>query len=356
MISHMDQKEELWFSQLRAYRGKSESSTCADFHFIAAEDGIVSKKEKNPHQGMPGPAELEVSLSGLSKENNSQSPAQDSLVPQSSGRVQRPLEKRHSRVLLGGKSFRKLPDVIQQRNSSVGRLMICADCGKSLRVSSNLVQHRRIHTGLKPFPCTACGERFRQRSHLIRHQRTHTGERPYECSECGKSFSVSSKLLRHQVSHTGEKPFGCAECGKRFCGNSQLGQHRRVRTGRGSCGRSFSVSSALARHRRVRSGEKPYGCPECGKSFSHSSEHMKHRRVHTGEKPYKCSECGKSFTRGAAARLYRLRGQLQAERPAQPAPPHPHRRAALRLCRLRVGFAVSSALPRHRRVHGAGQP
>uniref|UniRef100_A0A8C5JRW2 C2H2-type domain-containing protein n=1 Tax=Junco hyemalis TaxID=40217 RepID=A0A8C5JRW2_JUNHY len=184
-----------------------------DSHFIAAEDGFVNKKEKNPHQGIPGPAKLEVSLSGLSKENNSQSPAQDPVIPQRSGRVQRSLEKRQSRVMVRGKSFRKLPDVIQQRNSSVGRPMICGDCGKSFRVSSNLVQHRRIHTGEKPIPCTECGERFRQRSRLTRHQRTHSGERPYECSECGKGFLWRSALLRHRRVHSGEQPYAvCYHC------------------------------------------------------------------------------------------------------------------------------------------------
>ncbi|XP_032559365.1 zinc finger protein 239-like [Chiroxiphia lanceolata] len=315
MISHMDRKEELWFSHLCTFQVKTKmvlSDTCA------AEDGIVSKKEENAHQGIPGPAEPEALLSGLSKENNSQNPAQDPVVPHRSERVQRPLGKRQSRVMLRGKSLRRPTDITQQRNPSVGRLMVCGDCGKGFRVSSNLVQHRRIHTGEKPFGCAECGGSFRQRSHLIQHQRTHTGERPYECSDCGKTFSVSSKLLRHQVTHTGEKPYRCSECGKSFSGNAQLVQHRRVHTGErpyecGSCGRSFSVSSALARHRRVHTGEKPYGCSECGKNFSQSSHLTQHRRTHTGERPFACADCGR-------------------------------------------GFAVSSALLRHRRTHGAGQP
>ncbi|PKU33408.1 structure-specific endonuclease subunit hypothetical protein [Limosa lapponica baueri] len=247
-----------------------------------SEDGLVSEKEEDAHQGIPRPVDPAGLLSGHSK-NTSQSSAQDPILPRRSERVQRPLGKRQSRVTLRGKSFRRLPDIIQQRNPSAGRLTICGDCGKSFRVSSNLIQHRRIHTGEKPFACAECGESFRQRSHLIQHQRIHTGERPYACSECGKSFSMSSKLIRHQVTHTGEKPYKCPECGKSFSGNSQLVQHQRVHTGEkpyecSDCGKSFSVSSALTRHQRVHTGEKPYECSECGKSFSQSSELMKHQR------------------------------------------------------------------------------
>ncbi|KAM6121767.1 uncharacterized protein FYN12_008695 [Phoenicopterus ruber ruber] len=341
MISHMDRQEELWFSHLRAYEGKTVlSGTCP------AEDGIVSKKEENAHQGIPGPAEPERLLSGLSKENSSQSPAQDPVLPRRSERVQRPLGKRQSRVTLRGKSFRRLPDIIQQRTPSVGRLMICGDCGKSFRVSSNLVQHRRIHTGEKPFTCAECGESFRQQSHLIQHQRIHTGERPYECSECGKSFSMSSKLIRHQVTHTGEKPYKCAECGKSFSGSSQLVQHQRVHTGEkpykcSDCGKSFSVSSALTRHQRVHTGEKPYECAECRKSFSQSSELMKHQRVHTGEKPYECSECGKSFTVSSA--LIQHQRFHMGERPYG-------------CTECGKSFTVSSHLIQHRRFHTGERP
>ncbi|NXX02733.1 ZN629 protein, partial [Larus smithsonianus] len=54
---------------------------------------------------------------------------------------------------------------------------------------------------------------FSQRSHLVQHRRTHTGAKPYKCAECGTCFSHNSTLIRHRRIHTGEKPYKCAECG-----------------------------------------------------------------------------------------------------------------------------------------------
>ncbi|XP_014391507.1 PREDICTED: zinc finger protein 416-like [Myotis brandtii] len=111
----------------------------------------------------------------------------------------------------------------------------CNKCGKVYRRISNLIRHRRVHTGKKPFECTDCGKAFNQRSYFTRHLRVHSGETPYECSDCGKSFRQISTLSRHYRIHTGEKPFECSDCGK-----------------------SFRQSSTLIRHKTVHTGEKPF--------------------------------------------------------------------------------------------------
>ncbi|KAM9557310.1 uncharacterized protein ACIB01_008579 [Guaruba guarouba] len=309
-----------------------------------AEDGIVSKNEDSAHQGVTSPVEPKGLCSGLSKEDSSL--AQDPVLPRRSERIQRPLGKRQSRATLCGKSSRKLPDVIQQRNPSMGRLMLPGDCGKSFQVSSNLIEHQRMHTREKPFSCTECGQNFQHRSYLIQHQRIHTGERPYECSECGKRFRVSSNLIRHQVTHTGEKPYKCAECGKSFSRNPQLIQHQRVHTGEKpyecrTCGKSFSISSALTQHQRVHTGEKPYECRTCGKSFSVSSSLTRHERVHTGEKPYKCRSCGQNFNRSSA--LTRHQRVHTGEKPYE-------------CTECGKNFSENSKLVQHQRVHTGEKP
>ncbi|NXR70345.1 ZN574 protein, partial [Rhadina sibilatrix] len=48
------------------------------------------------------------------------------------------------------------------------------------------------------------------------------------CQECGKSFAIAVRLAEHRRIHTGERPYGCQECGKAYRSFSNLWKHRKM--------------------------------------------------------------------------------------------------------------------------------
>nr|XP_051690944.1 zinc finger protein 48 isoform X1 [Oryctolagus cuniculus]XP_051690945.1 zinc finger protein 48 isoform X1 [Oryctolagus cuniculus]XP_051690946.1 zinc finger protein 48 isoform X1 [Oryctolagus cuniculus] len=63
----------------------------------------------------------------------------------------------------------------------------------------------------QPHVCGFCGKEFPRSSDLVKHRRTHTGEKPYKCAECGKGFGDSSARIKHQRGHLVLRPFGIGD-------------------------------------------------------------------------------------------------------------------------------------------------
>ncbi|XP_051900081.1 zinc finger protein 296 [Pristis pectinata] len=62
-----------------------------------------------------------------------------------------------------------------RQRSPHGRSKDCEFCGKTFKFPSNLVVHRRSHTGEKPYRCPFCEHACSQSSKLKRHMKTHAG-------------------------------------------------------------------------------------------------------------------------------------------------------------------------------------
>ncbi|CAH1795727.1 unnamed protein product [Owenia fusiformis] len=79
-----------------------------------------------------------------------------------------------------------------------GEEFVCDECGRKYETIVKLKKHKKEH--LRLHECSVCSKRFGDRKHLVDHARIHTGVRPYKCLDCGKAFTQSASLYKHKQS------------------------------------------------------------------------------------------------------------------------------------------------------------
>ncbi|CAG2113798.1 unnamed protein product, partial [Medioppia subpectinata] len=138
------------------------------------------------------------------------------------------------------------------RHSLHGNQYKCDECLKTFKSIYRLNFHRKVHSVKDPFRCRyegcnqwfrspykllshkitdhkathlmqrcewpACGYACKTNRALHEHKRIHTGVRPYECQwpGCGQRFRLKAIYKHHELTHTNEKPNVCVWPGCEF--------------------------------------------------------------------------------------------------------------------------------------------
>lgn len=85
----------------------------------------------------------------------------------------------------------------------------------SFTTQGHLTDHKRRHSGERPYICEVCGDKFMRSSTLKIHMRRHTGEKPYKCDKCERAFSESGNLRTHLRNTHDDDRYECSSQGKR---------------------------------------------------------------------------------------------------------------------------------------------
>ena len=178
------------------------------------------------------------------------------------------------------------------------------------RFNYHLWKHRMVNNRFVcDFP--GCDAKYRRYYSIVEHKRTHTGEKPYECTECGETFAATECLRKH-VRNTHRplnEPMVCTldNCNRIFKSLISLKMHQKVyhlmekkfHCDYPNCSYKCSLEDMLITHKKVHSDERPFKChfTGCDKSYKRKGMLTTHVMTHTAQYNIPCPHngCDKLF-------------------------------------------------------------
>ena len=230
------------------------------------------------------------------------------------------------------KTFKQKSYVKDHKRTHTGEKPFSCECGKSYAFKHRLMSHlesgkcpiqqversdegpkkvpRRLgekkitkSRETKTFQCQFCSKEFKTKGHVDMHERVHTGHRPYQCELCGKSFKQSSHVLIHKRGVHGKrsrvKSKRILKSTKNMVIPTSESPQKRRSSAEGNSVSTKNLGSSAAdgpQKRKTSSANKVYKCEFCLKTFKQENQLLLHRRMHKLKSgPFECQTCGKSF-------------------------------------------------------------
>ncbi len=187
--------------------------------------------------------------------------------------------------------------------NSVARHMKCGQCQYTTKYPSDMLRHKRIHTGQK-FACGKCTNRYQTRSALQSHINTCHGT-PLLCHQCSKAFKSKAGLNEHLLSVHQEKwRYACTFCDRQFTSKpAYIGHENTHRNCKpytcNKCSKAYSYRTSLVDHEKKCCNadvQRPsLTCTICKKGFNFKDALKEHKKAKHSGKKLSCAYCCSTF-------------------------------------------------------------